>query len=148
MDDRGATWGDLGAEAPELAERVRGRFAANRHHVIATLRADGSPRLSGIEVAIDGEHLTVGMMPGSRKLADVERDPRVELHSAPLEDDLASGDAKVTGRLVAAPTPADGQPGRYFRLVIERASLVRVEGDELVITTWRPDEGQRVVRRR
>jgi hypothetical protein len=33
----------------EFAGRVRRLFDAGRHRTIATLRADGSPRISGIE---------------------------------------------------------------------------------------------------
>ncbi|MDH3306761.1 MAG: pyridoxamine 5-phosphate oxidase, partial [Acidimicrobiia bacterium] len=42
-------WKDFKAAAPEFAERVRRLFDAGRHKTIATLRADGSPRISGIE---------------------------------------------------------------------------------------------------
>lgn len=144
----GATWEAFDRGSPGLAGRVRGRFEANLHHVIGTIRPDGSPRLSGTEVRFDDAGPTIGMMPGSRKLADVRRDARVELHSAPLEEDLAEGDATLSGSLVEEPAPDRGPPGAYFRLVISRVSLVRVEGDELVITSWRPGRGVRTVRRR
>lgn len=143
-----ATWADFERQSPELASDVRGRFAANLHHVLGTIRADGSPRLSGTEVRIADGEVTLGMMPQSRKLADVGRDPRVELHCAPLEEDLARGDAKLSGVLVEMDAPAGGVPGSYFRLLIGLASLVRVEGDELVFTTWRPERGERTIRRR
>jgi hypothetical protein len=39
-----ATWKQFAAEAPDLAYAVRARFEAAKHHVLATLRADGSPR--------------------------------------------------------------------------------------------------------
>lgn len=141
------SWELLVADAPDLASRVQARFAANRHHVIGTIRPDGAPRLSGIEVEIDGTHVRVGMMPGSRKLADVERDPRVEVHSAPLEDDLADGDAKLAGRLVFA-GPTEGVPGSAFTLDLSLVSIVRVDGDFLDLTIWRPGTGARTVRRR
>ncbi len=86
------------------------------------------------------------MMSGSKKLSDVRRDPRVELHSAPLETDLAAGDGKLAGWL-AEQGPTAGAGGTSFRLEIRLASLVRVEDDELVLTTWRPGRGLREVRR-
>lgn len=147
-DGGGVTWADLVEDSPELAERIAARFSANLHHVLGTLREDGAPRLSGIEVTIGDGRVTVGMMPGSRKLADVRRDPRVELHSAPLEEDLAHGDAKLGGVLVAVPEPDGGVPGSYFELRILLASLVRVDGDELTFTVWRPERGSRTIRRR
>ena len=141
-------WAAFEADAPDLAERVRARFAANLHHIIGTIRSDGSPRLSGTEIRIEDGDVTVGMMPRSRKLADVQRDPRVEIHSAPLEEDLAGGDAKLAGALVELPAPEGGVPGSYFRLDLVLVSLVRVDGDELVFATWQPERGVRTTRRR
>ncbi len=144
-----ATWGAFADGAPRFAERVRERFAANLHHIIGTVRTDGSPRLSGTEVDIGAAAITIGMMPGSRKLEDVRRDPRVEVHSAPLEDDLAGGDAKLTGRLVERAQPPAGHPdASSFELLLERVSLVRVADDQLILTTWDPVRGQREQRRR
>jgi hypothetical protein len=37
-------------DAPEFAERVRRLFDARKHKTIATLRSDGAPRISGIEL--------------------------------------------------------------------------------------------------
>lgn len=147
MTPSAADWHELRDADPELAAAVRGCFEAHPHHVLGTLRRDGSPRLSGTEVDIREQHVVLGMMPGSRKLADVRRDPRVELHSAPLEADLATGDAKLAGRLVAHDPPGE-DPGTLFRLLITIASLVRVEGDELVLTVWRPGRGTTRHRRR
>lgn len=144
----GATWAEFAEDAPELADRIRARFSANLHHVIGTIRADGAPRLSGTEVEIGDDDVTIGMMPRSRKLEDVRRDQRVELHSAPLEEDLADGDAKLAGTLTEVPAPEGGVPGTYLRLDIELASLVQVVGDELVLTTWRPGRATRETRRR
>ncbi|MDX1659279.1 MAG: hypothetical protein R3343_10705 [Nitriliruptorales bacterium] len=145
----GVSWRDFAAAAPELAAAVRRRFEANLHHVLGTIRPDGAPRLSGTEVTIGEDELTVGMMPDSHKLADVRRDPRVEVHSAPLEEDLATGDAKLSGRLVPIDPPGTSAapPGSYFRLSIERVSLVTVRGNELVFTIWNTEEGLREVRR-
>jgi hypothetical protein len=126
------SWGTFASEAPELAHEVEARFRAHIHHIIGTLRQDGE--------------LRIGMMPDAWKLADVRRDPRVEIHSAPLEADLAGGDAKVAGRLREAGAP-DDQPGAMFTLDIERVSLVRVDGHELEFTTWRPGRGLRKMRR-
>lgn len=138
------SWAAFVRDQPELAERIRERFAANLHHVLATIRPDGSPRVSGTEVSIGDEHVTIGMMPGSAKLADVRRDPRVEVHSAPLEDDLVAGDARLGGVLLETTVE---HAGAAFHLLIARAVLVRVEGDELVVTSWRSDLGPSEVRR-
>lgn len=107
------------------------------------------PRLSGSEVTFDADAVTLGMMAGSHELADVRRDPRVELHSAPLEDGLATGDAKLTGHLAELDGGVPGQPGAgRFELLLTGVSLVQVQGDELVFLTWAPGRGQRERRRR
>ena len=41
------SWSEFEAAAPELAARVRVRLDAHVHKTLATLRADGSPRISG-----------------------------------------------------------------------------------------------------
>ena len=147
--EAGSTWEVFTTDAPELARRVRARFTSNLHHVIGTLRPNGAPRLSGTEVDIGPDGVRIGMMAGSRKLADVRRDPRVEVHSAPLEENLAEGDAKLAGRLVEVDSgePEHAGAGR-FELVLELVSLVRVDGDELVFATWQPGRGERQTRRR
>jgi hypothetical protein len=143
-----ASWSEVESSAPELAAAIRRCFEANLHHVLGTVRASGAPRLSGTEVEFrDNGEVGVGMMAGSRKLADVLRDPRVEIHSAPLDTDLARGDAKLAGRLVHV-GPTDGPDGVSLALDIDVASLVAVRGDELVLLVWRLGEGVREIRRK
>src|SRR5881398_1656174 len=100
-------WKDVEQAEPEFAARVRRLFDAGRHKTIATLRADGSPRISGIECEFADGELRFGSMPGARKGADLRRDPRFALHSAsvaPPEGQEATwqGDAKVAGLARAA----------------------------------------------
>ncbi len=52
MGTRMATWQEFTEQAPELAARALERFEAHRHKTMATIRADGSPRISGTEVPI------------------------------------------------------------------------------------------------
>ena len=59
-------WQDIERAAPEFARRVRALFEARRHKTIATVRADGSPRISGIEAAFDGAELVFGSMPNAQ----------------------------------------------------------------------------------
>jgi hypothetical protein len=97
-------WKDIEAAEPEFAARVRKIFDAHKHKTIAALRADGGPRISGIEAQFADGELTFGSMPGARKGADLRRDPRFALHSAsldPPEGDEAAwpGDAKIAGRV-------------------------------------------------
>ena len=105
------------------------------------------------------------MMEGSRKAADLERDPRLALHAASVDKDVGEGDAKLTGRgvpvtddefdrFVAASSSRGGSvpPGRFplFRVDLAEVSLLRVGpgGDHLVIEWWRPGVGVNRVERR
>jgi len=145
-----ATWQEIEKDAPEFAERVRERFAAGIHKTLATLRADGSPRISGTEIKIADGEVTFGMMGGSLKLADVRRDNRIAVHSPTLDppkDGVWLGDAKFAGRAIATPPPAeDAQPdGNYFRLDITEVVLTYVgtPADHLVIESWHEGTGHR-----
>jgi hypothetical protein len=151
-----ASWDELTAAAPELATTVRARFDAHKHALIATVRRDGSPRLSGIETDFSRGELWLGMMPESRKTADLRRDPRFALHSAPVDLDLVEGDAKLSGRVVLVTDPTfvaeylrafeeatgDAPPGGadLYRAELLEASVVTVDGDRLVIDSWRAGE--------
>lgn len=136
-------WREIEDAAPEFAARVRTLFQARKHKTMATLRADGSPRISGIETQM-GDEVTFGSMPGSRKLADLQRDPRLALHSPsidPPEDDPGSwvGEAKIAGRAVST--------GDGFRVDITEVALTYLDGG-LVIESWHPVRGhERRVRR-
>jgi hypothetical protein len=147
------TWREVEDAEPEFAGRVRALFEARRHHTVATLRADGSPRISGIETVIADGELTFGSMPGARKGADLRRDPRFALHSAtvdPVEGAEARwpGEAKISGRAIAAGA-VEGQEGDLFRADI--AEVVHTHLDDaatqLVVEWWTPTRGLRRVER-
>src|SRR4249919_1514485 len=96
-----------------------GPFDAHRHKTIATLRADGSPRISGIEAVFEAGELSFGSMPHARKGADLLRDPRFAIHSATVDPVEGSegewpGEAKVSGRAVHAGPITDGPEGERF----------------------------------
>lgn len=139
-------WADVRRDAPDLAAVVEALFGAGTNKTMATLRADGSPRISGTELEL-GEDVTLGMMPGSVKLQDVLRDPRVAVHSPTLEPPSDStqwlGDAKLAGRLVEVARPAEGPPGAYFALDVSEVVHTRLDetGTRLVVTSWHPGRG-------
>lgn len=89
-------WATFAAEAPEL-ERDVTPLLRMKHHVLATLRADGSPRVSGTEVQFVGSELVAGCPADSVKARDVARDGRFALHSNPGEHSMEGGDAKLAG---------------------------------------------------
>jgi hypothetical protein len=77
----GTSWADLEREAPALATAVHARLTASRHSILGTLRADGAPRLTGLEVHFGEGERWLAMMPDSRKADDLRRDPRFALHT-------------------------------------------------------------------
>jgi len=143
-----ATWREFQEQAPEQAATVRARLTAAETHVLATLRRDGAPRVSGSEVVFHGPDLFIGSMWGARKARDLQRDGRFALHAHPATEE---GDVKLSGvaREETAKPLLDAvlgemQPSHLFRLDLEQAVITTVEGDTLVITTWWP--GRDVVR--
>jgi Pyridoxamine 5'-phosphate oxidase len=149
-----ASFGDFESAEPDLAVRVRAAFDAHRHKVLATLRADGSPRVSGIEASFAGGELWLAGMPGSVKFRDLRRDPRMALHSGSDEPDSFRADAKVSGRAVATDaagrarfTAATGTPAEddveLFHVELDQVVLTAVSDDRthLVISSWRPGRG-------
>jgi hypothetical protein len=162
-----ATWNDVTRAAPELAAAVQGRFDAHRHKTLATLRADGSPRISGIEASFRDGDLWLGMMPDSRKAKDLLRDPRLALHSSTADPEMADGDAKLAGRaeeitdqetfdwFAGQEREEKGEvppePFHLFRVEIDEIVLTTLGGDppdHLVIETWRDRRGLSRVERR
>ena len=147
-------WRDVERAEPEFARRVQALFDARRHKTLATVRADGSPRISGIEAAFEDGDLVFGSMPGARKGADLRRDPRFALHSAttdPVEGAEAAwpGEAKISGRAIPAGPITDGPAGDRFRADI--AEVVHTHLDEqasrLVVEWWTPGGGLRRIER-
>ena len=153
------SWGEVQREAPELSALARRIFDSHVHKTIATLRRDGSPRISGTEATFRDGELWFGAMWQSVKALDLRRDPRFALHSAsaemprPSADPMAQpGDAKLAGRVEEITDPDRiaeinrGASGRshLFRAEIEELVVIRVEGeppDTLVIESWHPGRG-------
>ena len=118
---------DVEAEEPEFAARVRAAFDAHRHKFLGTLRADGSPRISGLEMAfVAGEPWLAGM-PDSVKFADLRRDPRFALHSGSSEPDVWEGDAKLSGRAAEVTDP--GMPASHGSPATKSISMPLIRGD-------------------
>jgi Pyridoxamine 5'-phosphate oxidase len=147
-------WKDFEQAEPQFAARVQALFDARRHKTIATLRADGSPRISGIETEFADGELRFGSMTGARKGTDLRRDPRFALHCAsddPVEghEQLWPGDAKIAGRAVAAGRLTAGPEGDLFRAGISEVVLTHLDdgATKLIIEFWTPAGGLRQIER-
>ncbi|MGW1157258.1 pyridoxamine 5'-phosphate oxidase family protein [Streptomyces sp. NPDC002519] len=152
-------WAAFAAAEPALATTVQGRFEAFTHHVLATLRKDGSPRTTGLEVRFLHGELWFGMMPGSLKALDLRRDPRFALQANPGPGTgMGGGDVRISGRAVEVDDPATKgtyvkeveppQPFHLFRTEVTEVVRIHVEEDaHLAVETWKPGEPVRALRR-
>jgi hypothetical protein len=158
-----ASWGEIESVAPDLARLARTLLEAHVHKTIATLRADGSPRISGIEAKFVDDDLWFGSMPGSRKGADLARDPRFALHSGSDDPPDWKGDAKLSG-LAEEVTDPDRKLELFRAMgaeeVPDESSLYRADllelavtrlteaGDELAVDFWTEAGGVRSLTRK
>jgi len=135
------SWAALEAGAPELAREGWIRFDRTHVAMLGTLRSDGSPRISPIEPFLIGGELVFGVM-RSPKWDDLERDPRVVLHSSVSDINGTEGEFKVYGR--AIPTTSAGvrnHPGAWWSTRPgDAAGLFAVEIAEAVLVAWTPDQ--------
>ena len=101
-----STWQDFAAAAPELAdfafERLDERLA-----YLATVMADGAPRVHPVSPFIGAGHLFVYMEPTSPKVRDFGRDARYALHCAVEDNDGGEGELSLSGRARLVPDPGE-----------------------------------------
>ncbi|MEV7080807.1 pyridoxamine 5'-phosphate oxidase family protein [Streptomyces sp. NPDC093516] len=154
-----ANWAAFTTAEPDLADTVEKRFGAYTHHVLATLRKDGSPRTSGLEVRFLHGELWLGMMPGSLKARDLLRDPRFTLQANPGEGTgMGGGDVRVSGRAFEVEDAATKagyveeveppEPFHLFRTELTEVVRTYVEDDTyLVVQVWTPGAPLRTVKR-
>lgn len=152
-----ARWGQFAAAAPAVAEGARAFLETRKHLTLATLRRDGAPRISGIEVRLLDDDLWLGCMWRSPKALDLQRDPRYALHSASIDPPEWAGDAKVSGtavetdddntkaRIVAAFGGAPPGPFHLFRLDLDEVVVITLGDppDHLAVQRWTAAAGVR-----
>jgi hypothetical protein len=159
-------WQQFVAEAPHIAEVfVRRHQATGNLCMLGTLRSDGYPRISPIEPRVFEGHLALVGMPGTAKFADLGRDPRFTLHTATVDTHVSEGDAKLTGDAVNLRDEELHQ--RFAQQLFEEigmdlrgqrfdpfyvadlssASTVEIQDGVMVVTIWKPGQGERVVRK-
>jgi hypothetical protein len=148
-------WHEVEAEAPELAARAWALFGLDKHKTLATLRRDGSPRISGTELELVDGDLWLGSMQNAVKALDLRRDPRYALHSLSTEAGW-KGDAKIAGRAeetfdedARARIVGEGSQAHAFRLDVEELVVVRLgePADHLLIESWHAGRGLTTRRR-
>ena len=152
-------WAGFAAAEPALADTAEARFGAYTHHVLATLRKDGSPRTTGLEVRFLSGELWFGMMPDSLKALDLRRDPRFALQANPGDGTgMGGGDVRIAGRAIEVEDPETRagyveeveppEPFHLFRTELTEVVRTRVEDDTyLVVELWQPGKPLRTLKR-
>ncbi|MFF0490499.1 pyridoxamine 5'-phosphate oxidase family protein [Nocardia sp. NPDC003482] len=160
------TWTEFAAAAPRIAATFLRRHAATTGLcLLATTRADGYPRICPLEPRVFEGELWIGGMPGTRKFADLARDPRFCLHTATVDTHVTDGDAKLWGAVHHVPDPALHQRyaewlyattgfdlrGRtfdtFYAADITSASAVEINEGHMDVVIWKPSKGEYVVRK-
>ena len=118
---------------------------------MATLRRDGSPRISGTEIEFEDGQLRIGSMPDAVKAADLRRDPRVAIHG-PTDDSPEGNPAGWKGEAKVAGTATEvnsGSSAHRFLIDVHEVVITRLNeaGDRLVIESWNPARGYIVLER-
>jgi hypothetical protein len=151
-------WGEFAGAAPELAELGWERFQRHELCMLATLRANGWPRISPCELDLVDGQLLLGMMWHSPKALDLLRDPRCVLHSCTSDRMGTEGDFKLYGRGVDQPDSGvreayreaikariewePSEPFHLFAVDVSSAAYLLFGGDGYAMV-WNPEEGVR-----
>lgn len=120
-------WSDLEHKEPRLADLGREKLLGPGVVLVATIRRDGTPRVSPVEPFLLSGDLWLSMLLGSAKAKDLIRDPRVLVHSVVTRRDGGEGEFKVRGTV-----REETDPG-------VQASYAAAVADDL---GWRPIPGQ------
>lgn len=154
-------WAAFATADPTFARTAEERFGLFTHHILATLRKDGSPRTTGLEVRFLYGELWLGMMPDSMKALDLRRDPRFSLQANPGSDtEMAGGDIRISGRAIEVEDPEviaryvgevhppDPSAFHLFRTELTEVVRTYVEDEKyLVVQLWKPGAPARTTRR-
>ena len=120
-------WSELAQAQPELAELGQRKLLDPGVLLVATIRRDGSPRLSAVEPFVLEGDLWLSMLLDSTKAKDLLRDPRLLVHSVITGRDGGDGEFKLRG--TARPHAEPDLQRRYAAAVAERLG-------------WRPSPGR------
>ena len=146
-----ASWSEFEAVMPEFAARVRALMTSRKHLTMATLRRDGSPRISGTEIEFADGELRIGSMPGAVKAMDLRRDARIAIHG-PTDDPPTRAPTRWKGEAKLAGTVREvdsGSAAHRFLIDVEEAVITHLNegGDRLVVESWNSARGYKTQER-
>ena len=142
--------------SPGLAKETERLFGRRGLALVGTLRRDGFPRISPVEVFFLPKEVLLGMMNRSMKALDLLRDPRCVLHTPVSDPNGSEPELKLYGRAVAGGVQEKARyrkayakrwrraappnfPAHVFSVDIERVALVRYDTKKMVMVVKRWD---------
>ena len=132
-------WGTFQSGEPALSSQIAERLSAGVCY-LATVRADGYPRVHPVGVNVRGDQLIVPMMPSSPKGHDLRRTGRFAVHCT-VENKLGEVEVLVSGHAQEC-EPAEEFRSRgwiTFDLGIGEVLVVTSDGSGARVTRWRAD---------
>ncbi|HEY7050313.1 MAG TPA: pyridoxamine 5'-phosphate oxidase family protein [Jatrophihabitantaceae bacterium] len=149
-----ATWSELRDQQPGLADLGEQRLIAPGVVLVATIRHDGTPRVSPVEpLLLDGQ-LWLSLMLGSTKAHDLVRDPRILVHNIVTSRDGIGGEFKVRGRAQLVENQAALQHyvaavGRQlgYRMIVGRFHLFTIDIHDVTFIRYDGETGDQYVAR-
>ena len=149
------SWQQVLDDAPEFAATVQARFEIRKHATMATLRKDGSPRISGTEVEFEAGQLRLGSMPGALKAVTCaatrgSRCTRRRMTRRRRHRATGAAKRRSPGSLSSSPDPDNDDDAHSFQVDVSEVVFTRVapSGEHLVIQMWHPGRGLEEVQRR
>jgi hypothetical protein len=159
-------WKDFKRAVPEIAEPAEEVLGLNGLALVGTIRRDGTPRISPVEVFFLREELLLGMMKRSKKVLDLLRDPRCVIHNAVSDPEGSQPELKLRGRAISGEErmrerfceayairrkrrPPEPFPGHVFSLDVDDATFIRydTEKNEMTAKRWSMELGFRETKR-
>jgi nitroimidazol reductase NimA-like FMN-containing flavoprotein (pyridoxamine 5'-phosphate oxidase superfamily) len=148
-----ATWAELAAAEPDLARAAERIFRAFTLAFLATVRADGGPRVHPVTITVHDGRLYVFLVHGTPKRSDLLRDPRYALHSFPsfpggtvdsyVDDEVLLfgtarpiDDTEARAAVAAAHNDTVHDRDLLFELEVERAQHKTRRDGKAVYTRW------------
>ena len=145
-------WRDVEDRQPRLARLGRTKLGAPGVVLVATIRRDGSPRVSAVEPLFWAGDLWLGMGWESLKARDLMRDRRVLVHSVVTSRDGGGGEFKVrglalleTGQVEQGYADVVAKELRWTP-VVGKFHLFRVEVEDITYIRWADSNDQYVTR--
>jgi hypothetical protein len=134
-----ATWPEFAMEWPELAALGRRIMTKYKMAYLATVRADGAPRVHPICPVILDRGAYIGIIPSTPKRRDLDRDGRFVLHALPGPQDVEFSIRGTVRRMSQDEVVRlrDNAP-ENVRISLETA-MYELMLDEVVHTTYNTD---------